>query len=181
MEDLFGLIVWIVIIAASISSKSKKKAQQAEKRRKQAESNPWEQVLQNIPGQSGEVIRQLAEAAKPAPAAPAAPAPAQMSMPLPTAAQAPAGTFAPLAPTVHTHLEPDCEVHDAPGSLGYVSTEGVDSCHEEQFEPRSELMPQRSEQPGIQLKLDSDSLVQAFIMQEVLTRPCDRRPRGYAR
>jgi len=178
MEDLFGLIVWIVIIAVSISSKSKKKAKQAEKRRKQAESNPWEQVLQNIPGQSGEVIRQLAEAAKPVPTAPA---PAQMSMPLPTAAQAPAGTFAPLAPTVHTHLEPDCEVHDAPGSLGYVSTEGVDSCHEEQFEPRRELMPQRTERPGIQLKLDSDSLVQAFIMQEVLTRPCDRRPRGYAR
>ena len=178
MEALFGLIVWIVIIATSISSKSKKKAQQAEKRREQAESNPWEQVLQNIPGQSGEVIRQLTEAAKPAPAAPA---PAQMSMPLPTAAQAPAGTFVPLAPTVHTHLEPDCEVHDAPGSLGYVSTEGVDICHEEQFEPRSELMPQRTEQPGIQLKLDSDSLVQAFIMQEVLTRPCDRRPRGYAR
>lgn len=175
MEDLFGLIVWIVIIAASISSKKKK---QAKKQAKRPEPNPWEEMLKHAPGQTGQIIRQAMESAasKPAPAQPA-----QVSMPLPTAAQAPAGTFAPLAPTVHTHLEPDCEVHDAPGSLGYVSTEGVDSCHEEQFKPRRELMPQRTEQPGIQLKLDSDSLVQAFIMQEVLTRPCDRRPRGYAR
>lgn len=176
MEDLLGLIVWIFIIS-SIFSKNKKKAQ---KKAKPAQSNPWEEALKNVPGQSGQVIRQMTQAPRPAPAK-AKPAPVQMGMPLPSTADMPAGTFAPLAPTVHTHLEPACETHDAPGSLGYVSTEGVDVCHEEQFEPRAEVTPIHVEQPGIHLNLDSGSLVQAFVLQEVLTRPCDRRPRRYAR
>ena len=176
MEDLLGLIVWIFIIS-SIFSKNKKKAQ---KKAKPAQANPWEEALKNVPGQSGQVIRQMTQAPRPAPAK-AKPAPVQMSMPLPSTADMPAGTFAPLAPTVHTHLEPACETHDAPGSLGYVSTEGVDVCHEEQFEPRAEITPIHVEQPGIRLNLDSGSLVQAFVLQEVLTRPCDRQRRGYAR
>ena len=104
---------------------------------------------------------------KPQVSAPAS-APASMSSMLPQAA--------PIQPTVHTHVQPDCDTHDVPGSLGVRSMEGKDPCHDGQLKPRQ---PQAAEAagaaPGIALEWTGENLVKAFVMQEVLTRPCQRR------
>lgn len=189
VEDLFGLLVWILIIVSAISRNKKKKAQKAAPKQAKQPAAPWEQaapapaktsggewehVLQNATGDVADVIRSAVQSAQ---QKQSAPAPRQMAMPLPSA---PLGGLTPLTPTVHTHLDPDCETHDAPGSLGTISFEGKDPCHEEQFTPLGES-PVYVERPGLQLDLSGHALTQAFIMQEVLTRPCDRRPRGCAR
>lgn len=80
-------------------------------------------------------------------------------------------------PTVHTHLAPDCDVHDASGSLAFRSTEGKDPCHEEQLRQSHEPLYEPSTQPGLTLDWTGDSMVKAFVMQEVLTRPSQRRAR----
>ena len=80
-------------------------------------------------------------------------------------------------PQVHTHLAPDCETHDKTGSLNFVSSEGKDPCHEDQLtHPRTdpELAAATS---GISFDWSGETLVKAFIMQEVLTRPAQRRAR----
>ena len=82
-----------------------------------------------------------------------------------------------VAPTVHPHLEPDCAPHDAPGSLGVTTLEGKDPCHEEQLtHPRTadESAPDTS---GLTFDWSGENLVKAFVMQEVLTRPCQRQAR----
>ena len=82
----------------------------------------------------------------------------------------------PMQPTVHTHLEPDCDTHDAPGSLGVRSSEGKDPCHDGQLKTRQFQTAEAAEAtPGIALDWNGESLVKAFVMQEVLTRPCQRR------
>ena len=159
MEELSSFIPFIIIIVLSaVTSAAKKKKQQQEqsfqaRMRATREMKAAQQAMQ-----------------QPAPAAPLQPS---MSSMLPiephTVAQ----------PTVHTHLEPDCDVHDAPtsGSLGVRSTEGKDPCHADQlaqmaYEPLSEPAAATS---GLALEWSGDALVKAFVMQEVLTRPCDRR------
>jgi len=112
----------------------------------------------------------------PQPAAPkaAAPAPAQMHQPLPKAEPV---KPAPLRPTIHAHVAaPDCDTHDMPGSLGVGSMEGRDLCHEEQMNglERSSFAPV-TEQPGLKLDWSGENMVKAFVMQEVLTRPCARK------
>ena len=78
-------------------------------------------------------------------------------------------------PTVHAHLQPDCEVHDAPGSLGAVTTEGKDPCHEEQLTiVRPPVEEEASPAGGLSFDWSGDSLVKAFVMQEVLNRPANR-------
>lgn len=79
------------------------------------------------------------------------------------------------APTVHTHLTPDCETHDAPGSLGVGSSEGKDPCHEEQLTAQRSMHDESEAAPALTLDWTGDSLVKSFIMQEVLTRPAQRR------
>jgi len=82
-----------------------------------------------------------------------------------------------MTPTVHTHVQPDCDTHDAPGSLGYTSTEGKDPCHEEQLThlrtPEETAVP---EQDGLTFNWSGSDLVKAVVMQEVLTRPANRAP-----
>lgn len=210
MEELLGLLFWGFIMFASISSKKKKAQQKAQKKaaakRKEAPapwegaSSPaqparqatapqpvqktgteWDKLLQNATGDVADVIRSAVQAASQGKKTPARPAPQQTIMPMTqTTPASPFGSITPLAPSVHTHVDPDCETHDAPGSLGVTSMEGKDMCHEDQFDVRSE-MPVITERPGLQLDLSGKALTQAFIMQEVLTRPCDRRPRGCAR
>ena len=93
---------------------------------------------------------------------------------LPTvqAAEVPAQNF---APTVHPHLEPDCETHDAPGSLGVTSMEGKDPCHEEQLTNSRTNSESSSAHSGMTFDWSGESMVKAFVMQEVLNRPVARR------
>ncbi len=83
-----------------------------------------------------------------------------------------------IAPTVHTHVQPDCDTHDAPnGSLGVTTSEGKDPCHEDQLtHPRSMSEP-AAEEGGLTFDWSGQNMVKAFVMQEILTRPCQRQAR----
>jgi len=97
---------------------------------------------------------------------------------LPGEEQAAAPVQQPLQPLVHPHLQPDCDEHDKPGSLGVTSTEGKDPCHEEQLTiDRTPLFTSDAEHSGLSLDWSGNAMVKAFVMQEVLTRPCQRRAR----
>lgn len=149
MEDLFGLIMVIVAIAASIAKKKKKAGQG---------KNTGKIVLESLEETLGEAIK--GEKPKPAPVVPAAPAPVE-----------PAPAKAPAAPAP---LERLAEA----GSLGEVSQEGIDPCHEEQFDDMDNALvqaPAQEEAPGLALDWSGESMVKAFIMQEVLNRPGQRR------
>ncbi|MBQ2952988.1 MAG: hypothetical protein IJE07_05470 [Clostridia bacterium] len=150
MEELAGLIPVFIIAIISIISKANAK-------NKKAQQHTNQSFIAARPPQAQ-------PAAKPA-ITPPAPVTAP---PVPrTAAQ----------PTVHTHYQPDCETHDAPGgSLNAQSTEGKDPCHEQQLPPRRTAVQEApAERPGLTLDWSADAMVRAFVMQEVLTRPCQRR------
>lgn len=82
-------------------------------------------------------------------------------------------------PLVHPHLAPDCDEHEDEGSLHYQSTEGVDPCHDDELPdrltPRPAYQPPMQEQPGLTLEWTGDALVKSVVMQEILTRPSQRR------
>ena len=80
-----------------------------------------------------------------------------------------------LAPTVHPHIQPDCDVHDVPGSLGVTSMEGKDPCHEDELTLERTVATPAKPEGGLQLEWSGENMVKAFIMQEVLTRPAQRR------
>ena len=82
-----------------------------------------------------------------------------------------------MTPTVHPHLQPDCDTHDVPGSLGFVSTEGKDPCHEEQLTHVRTPEEKAPEQSRLTFDWTGNNLVKAVVMQEVLTRPVHRRAR----
>lgn len=157
MEELFSLVAVIVVFIAnaiSISSKQKKKAA-AEAQRKAAAAARIKAAQQKMAAESA--------AAKATPAPEAAPQPMQV-----------------ITPTVHAHVVPDCEEHDAPttGSLNFVSTEGKDPCHEDELT----LVRQPEEAPApapaaLTLDWSGESLMKAFVMQEVLQRPGTRKRR----
>ena len=81
------------------------------------------------------------------------------------------------SPTVHPHVQPDCNTHDVPGSLGVTSLEGKDPCHEEQLSHARTMDTTAQEGTGLNLEWTGENLVKAFVMQEVLTRPCQRQAR----
>ena len=166
--DLFWVLIVVGLIVRAVGNSRKKKEQQQAKRQRQ--------TMEEIFGQ---------DAAKPAgvqrteskPAPKPVPRPAEM---LPPLRQEPAREA--VAPRVHVHPAPACPVDDDTGSLHYHSTEGVDPCHEEQLPsmhaPRPEpVTPPVTEKPRLALEWTGESMVKAFIMQEVLTRPCERRGR----
>ena len=166
--DLFWVLIVVGLIVRAVGNSRKKKEQQQAKRQRQ--------TMEEIFGQ---------DAAKPAgvqrteskPAPKPVPRPAEM---LPPLRQEPAREA--VAPRVHVHTAPACPVDDDTGSLHYHSTEGVDPCHEEQLPsmhaPRPEpVTPPVTEKPRLALEWTGESMVKAFIMQEVLTRPCERRGR----
>ena len=153
-------MIWaVIIVVASIAiSSAKKKAKE-----RQRHFQPM-------------TVSAAPQAPAPQPAAPkaAAPAPAEMLPPLLKAEPVKPAT---MQPTIHAHAAAlDCKTHDAPGSLGMASMEGRDLCHEEQMNDlvRSSFAPV-TEKPGLTLDWSGENMVKAFIMQEVLTRPCDRR------
>ena len=80
-----------------------------------------------------------------------------------------------LAPTVHPHIQPDCDTHDVPGSLGVTSMEGKDPCHEDELTLERTVATPAKPEGGLQLEWSGENMVRAFIMQEVLTRPAQRR------
>lgn len=84
-----------------------------------------------------------------------------------------------IAPRVapHVHVTPHRPDMFA-GSMDAETQEGEDPCHEEQLNPveGTRLMaPIQQEEPGLSLEWTGESMVKAFVMQEVLQRPCDRR------
>ncbi len=154
MDDLFPLIV-IISIISSIASSIKKSTEKKKAEARRTVTPPVQ------------------------PAKPAAPKPFQPAQPT---------VFTPMsfgdvpgqviAPTVHTHVQPNCETHDAPGSLGFVSSEGKDPCHEEQLQSMRNMPMQTAEpQSGLTFDWSGENMVKAFVMQEVLTRPCQRQGR----
>ncbi|MGN0794305.1 MAG: hypothetical protein ACI4MG_07545 [Aristaeellaceae bacterium] len=167
MEDLGGLIVVIVGILIAIANgnaKNKKKKQSAA-----ASAQTVYQPAIPVQPQTAAPVS-MASMLPPQPAAPAAPV-------APVAPAAPVAPIAPAQPLVHEHLEPDCDTHDQAGSLGVTSMEGKDPCHEEQLTHSRPVDTAEAVQPGLTLEWTGDAMVKAFVMQEVLTRPCDRKPR----
>lgn len=161
MEDLGGLIVVIVGILIAIANGNAKN-----KKKKQSAAASTQTVYQPaIPVQPQTAAPvSMASMLPPQPAAPITPV-------------APAARVAPAQPLVHEHLEPDCDTHDQAGSLGVTSMEGKDPCHKEQLTHSRPVDAAETVQPGLTLEWTGDAMVKAFVMQEVLTRPCDRRPR----
>ena len=82
-----------------------------------------------------------------------------------------------ITPTVHAHLQPDCDTHDVPGSLGVVSTEGKDPCHEDQLTHERTYDEPAKAASGMTFDWSGENMVKAFVMQEVLTRPNQRHAR----
>ncbi len=154
MEDLLPFASFVIAFISLLVSAKKKAA-------KKAEAHPFG-----------------ASPVKPKPAAPRQPhpyAPAQ-----PTVAPALSLSDEPdqvIVPSVHAHVEPDCDTHDAPGSLGETSSEGKDPCHEEQLTHVRTIEEPAPEQGGLAFNWSGENMVKAVIMQEVLTRPCQRRAR----
>lgn len=66
------------------------------------------------------------------------------------------------------------------GSMNAKTGEGEDPCHEDQLVSAAapQIAPVPTEQPGLALNFSGNEMVRAVIMQEVLTRPCDRRRRA---
>ncbi|MDD6050682.1 MAG: hypothetical protein PUC00_05360 [Clostridiales bacterium] len=82
-----------------------------------------------------------------------------------------------IAPTVHPHVEPDCDTHDMPGSLGETSEEGKDPCHDEQLIHPRQAVEVPAEETAQPFQWSGSNMMKAVIMQEVLNRPCQRRAR----
>lgn len=85
------------------------------------------------------------------------------------------------APKVHEHLAAECDLDaELQGSIGYDSPEGRDKCHEDELFPAHEKRPEAPHEEvrsGLKLDFSPNAMVQAMVMQEVLTRPCERRKR----
>lgn len=158
MDELFPALLVIVIGIISTISKAAKKQQSraaveahraaAQARTGTAEPAPIPHAI--VPAMSfGDVPGQVAAPViKPSPA---------------------------LAPTVHPHIQPDCDTHDVPGSLGVTSMEGKDPCHEDELTLERTVATPAKPESGLQLEWSGENMVRAFIMQEVLTRPAQRR------
>lgn len=84
-------------------------------------------------------------------------------------------------PKVHEHLAAECDLDaELQGSIGYDSPEGRDKCHEDELFPAHKKRPDTPHeevQSGLKLDFSPNAMVQAMVMQEVLTRPCERRKR----
>ncbi len=160
MEELIPVLFIIIGAIASIVSSSKK-----EKERKEAKER-----------HQAAAKARLEAAAKKMQAKSEPPrVPIQPSVAVPMSFSDVPGQV--IAPTVHAHVQPDCETHDAPGSLGVASTEGKDPCHEEQLTHARSFAEPAQENAPLTLEWSGENMVKAFVMQEVLTRPCQRRAR----
>lgn len=149
MDDLFpALLILISVVAGIISSAKKEKAKQdAETHRSAAAKSRLAAAQQKM--KAAQTAAMQTEPIRPS-----------------------------IAPTVHPHMQPDCSDHDQPGSLGVTSLEGKDPCHEEQLSPlRTATTAVAAEKSGLTFDWSGENMVKAFVMQEVLTRPVQRRAR----
>ena len=155
MEDMLEALFVFLVIIASLASKAIKasKKNQAAIEQHQAASR----------------AAQAPAKAEPHPYAPVAVKP---MMPAMTPADLPGPV---VLPTVHAHVQPDCETHDTPGSLGVTSLEGKDPCHEEELTLERTIAEPVPAQGGLNLEWTGENMVKAFVMQEILTRPAARR------
>ena len=158
MDELFPALLVIVIGIISTISKAAKKQQS------RAAVEAHRAVAQARTG-----------TAEPAPI-PHAVVPAMSFGDVPGQVAAPVIKPSPaLAPTVHPHIQPNCDTHDVPGSLGVTSMEGKDPCHEDELTLERTVAAPAKPEGGLQLEWSGENMVKAFIMQEVLTRPAQRR------
>ena len=109
------------------------------------------------------------------------PAPSHSSSPAAPAAAQPAARPLQQEQRLHT---PEGESQPLTFAERMRSMEGRDPCHEQQLTPAvrpasaSPLLAVAEEtQPSISLDFTRDELLRAVVMQEVLTRPCERRNR----
>ncbi len=154
MEDFFSFVVVVIgVVAAIVNAANKNKKKQASK----------------MPYAGADL-----SSASPKPAAvPPKAEQVSMSSMLPPRE----GPQQAVQPTVHPHLEPDCETHDVPGSLNVTSMEGKDPCHEEQLTIDRTPETLNDAPGGMTFDWSGNAMVKAFVMQEVLTRPSQRRAR----
>lgn len=168
MDGLFG-IIWVVFIVITLTNAISGKNNKNQKKRNSGvppvTAKPITKPLEKKSFQDWFDDMNASQAKQPEP---------QRTSPVPEA------PFAPIEPRVHTHLSMDCDLDEPSGSMDFVSTEGVDPCHDDELPsrgaPRSGA-PAVQEQPGLALEWNSDALVRSVIMQEVLTRPCQRKRR----
>ena len=175
MEDLLGFIFVIVAIVSSIAKNKKKKQRAAGRKAARQE------IAAKKQSQWPTLEKSLAEL-----------------FDVPTANQAaavPASTGS-IKEMTHEGLhpcnehtsqpkqvaQPRVQVSEAPlvmmGSMNADTHEGLHPCDEHDAAPLRAARPQlpvEEEQPGLQLDWTGENVVKAFIMQEVLTRPCQRR------
>lgn len=166
MDGLFGLI-WMAFIVVTIVNSINKKNKKAQKRGQTPVPPFTAQPVNPQPVQ---------------PRKPAAPKPVQTKMPLESMLP-PQPVRSAAAPKVHPHLALDCDLDDPTGSMDFISTEGMDPCHDDNLPGRNmprATFPVIQEQPGLTLEWSGDALVRSVIMQEVLTRPSQRRRPGQA-
>ncbi len=162
MEFTVWLIILLIAAVVNINGKAKKKQQAAAKHREEETQEEHESVIQSAEPSLQPMKPDL--------------------MPMIDKQDFPPKTKLKTAqPKVHVHTDDPCPVDGGlQGSLNYESSEGQDSCHEEMLHPidrnrRSE--PEQQHGSGLHLDFSPNALVQAVVMQEILTRPCDRRRR----
>ena len=185
VEDLLGFLFVIIAIVGSIK-KNQKKKQQAQARK--AVRQELASKKQNRAPYSMESLQAWFEEET------------KEKQPAASVGPAVAASTGSIQEITHEGLHP-CEVHEgAPaqvaqpriqarvqvtekpkvmlGSMGVDSHEGIHPCDEHEddlLQSEKPLMPIPVEKPGIQLDWTGENMVKAFIMQEVLTRPAQRR------
>lgn len=157
MEELLEMIPALAVAAVAIIGSIRKAMKNPPKKEDAPDlSFPWAKADSKAAPQS----------APKASAAPAAPV------------KRPAQPMTPMQPTIHPHVAPECETHDAPGSLGVTSLEGKDPCHEQQLapgkRPRPDFDDPQTEVPGLTFDWTGENMVKAVVLQEVLQRPAQR-------
>lgn len=166
---IFVLIIWWVISAFAKNAQKQAKAKRPPLTR-EAPYTPRSRDADDVLGED--------DAAVPVPRTPVTAAPTSE----------PALMLPPEAPVNVTPMQPQISVTPETddlfaGSLHATSTEGKDPCHADILQPRTgddrqEVpTPVQIETPGITLDFSEASMVKAFVMQEILTRPCDRHRR----
>ncbi len=161
MEDLFSVFIVIIGIVASIASSAKK----TKERKTAMEKHQAATAARMAAGQ-----QQKQDTEK----TPHPYKPMQTMMSSLSFADTPGQV---IAPTVHTHVQRDCNTHDKPGSLGVTSMEGKDPCHEDQLTLERTFAEPAPVEGGLTFDWSGENMVKAFVMQEVLTRPAQRRAR----
>ena len=165
MDDLLSLLV-IVFTVVGMINKSKKKKEQQAKSQKAFQEMPPVTAPQAVPQQ------------------PAA-APAATMMP-PRPAHKPVTPLEAMIEQVVRETKGG-SMEGRTDHSAHISCEGHDPCHEDQLSPavrparaavQETAMASEAESTSLKLNFTGDEMVRAVVMQEILTRPCDRRRRA---